>query len=245
MPARPSTVTRRGRAFADDVVQGAGEQPQLVVPADHRDGVGVLVDLLLHRGEGEPDLGRGRPPAQRHRRSARAKRISVRVASVRRAADEHPAGRRLGLQPGGGVHHVAGDDRLPAVVRRGHVDQRLAGGDADPERPPVRSARPSGSAPVAGRGPARTQRTASVSVATGAPNSTIAASPMYFSTTPPYWRTIRRTVAKKSVWCARTVSGSVCSANGVDPIASMNSTLTRRRSSRVWASRPAGIGRSA
>jgi hypothetical protein len=52
-------------------------------------------------------------------------------------------------------------------------------------------------------------------------------------TTPPYWRTTRRTVAKKSVWCARTVSGSARSANGVDPMASMKSTLTRRRSSRA------------
>lgn len=34
--------------------------------------------------------------------------------------------------------------------------------------------------------PARTQRSASVSVAIGAPKSAITASPMYFSTTPPY-----------------------------------------------------------
>jgi hypothetical protein len=43
---------------------------------------------------------------------------------------------------------------------------------------------------------------------------------------------MRRTVAKNSVWWARTVSGSACSANGVEPIASTKSTLTRRRSSR-------------
>ena len=83
--------------------------------------------------------------------------------------------------------------------------------------------------------PARTHRTASVSVATGAPNSTITASPTYFSTTPPYWRTIRRTVAKKPLCRTRTVSGSARSANGVEPTASTNSTLIRRRSSCRWA----------
>jgi hypothetical protein len=62
---------------------------------------------------------------------------------------------------------------------------------------------------------------------------------MYFSTTPPYWRMIRRTVEMKAVCCWRTVSGSARSANGVDPIASMNKTLTRRRSSC-----PTGSGRS-
>jgi hypothetical protein len=61
----------------------------------------------------------------------------------------------------------------------------------------------------------------------------MAASPMNFSTTPPYWRTTWRTVAKNSVCWACTISGSACSANGVEPITSTNSTLTRRRSSRA------------
>ena len=84
--------------------------------------------------------------------------------------------------------------------------------------------------------PARTQRTASVSVATGAPKSAITASPMYFSTTPPYWPTTWRAAAKNLVCIWRTSSGSARSAYGVKSIRSMNRTLTRRRSS--WSASP-------
>ncbi len=172
-----------------------------MVTADQRQVSGVLVELGWNRRHRQPDLGRRGSAAQREL-GLRAETDLGTSGRMRGAADEHPARRGLGLQAGRGVDHVAGDDRLPAVVRRGHVDERLTGGDADPERPAARS---TGTAFV-GSGkralqvePGADARTASASVATGAPNSTIAASPMYFSTTPPYWRTTRRTVAKKSV----------------------------------------------
>jgi hypothetical protein len=69
-------------------------------------------------------------------------------------------------------------------------------------------------------------------VAAGAPKIAMAVSPMYFSSTPPYWRTTLWTAAKYSCCVVRTSSGSSCSANGVKSTMSTNSTLTRRRSSR-------------
>src|SRR5690606_31394390 len=85
--------------------------------------------------------------------------------------------------------------------------------------------------------PARTHRSGSVSVATGAPNSAITASPMYFSTTPPYCAMTRRVAEKKLVCTRRNSSGSVRSAYGVESTRSTKSTLTRRRSSSAAVAR--------
>ena len=77
---------------------------------------------------------------------------------------------------------------------------------------------------------ARTARSASPSAAAGVPHTAITASPMNFSTTPPY-RPI--TVRARSKYCdssSRTASGSRASDNGVDPTTSQNSTEHTRRS---------------
>jgi hypothetical protein len=121
-------------AFPDRVSQGRGEQAEFVVAPDHRQVLGVLLQLPRHRRHREPDLGRRRTPAQRHRRLLDKADLGT-GGGVGRAAHEHPAGRRLGLQPGRGVDHVAGDDRLPAVVGGGDVDQRVPGRDPDPVGP--------------------------------------------------------------------------------------------------------------
>ena len=121
-------------------------------------------------------------------------------ANACRAADRSPrrrraAGGRGRLQPGGGVHDVAGRERLPG--RRVERDHGLAAADggADLEvelrvafvqlarSPRARRARP------ARRARRRRSR------ARGAPNTAITASPMYFSTTPPY-----RSIRSRSSW---------------------------------------------
>jgi hypothetical protein len=104
---------------------------------------------------------------------------------------------------------------------------------ASPVATPTRKRR-SPANPVSTRcssSPARTHRSASLSVATGAPKRAITASPMYFSTTPPYCPTTRRAAEKKPVCMPRTSSGSLLSTYGVKSIRSTNSTLIRRRSS--------------
>jgi hypothetical protein len=62
---------------------------------------------------------------------------------------------------------------------------------------------------------ARTARSASPSVAAGAPHTAITASPMNFSTTPPYRLTTVRATAKYSDSSSRTASGSRDSDSGV------------------------------
>jgi hypothetical protein len=178
-------------------VQGVDQQPQLVLAVDQRGRVGLAVGVLaLHRRDREPHLGRRRAAAQGHRRLLLE---AHRVLGQRMggAADQDAAGRRHGLQPGGGVDHVAGDDRLAPVAGGGDVDQRLAGGDPDPEAHaavalpalPLRRGEP-------GQHPLQLQPRA------------LTASPMYFSTTPPYWPTTRRAAEKKPVCMLRTSSGS-------------------------------------
>ena len=50
---------------------------------------------------------------------------------MRRRADDDPTTGRRGLQPGGEVHDVTGDERLPARRVGIEVDESLGGGDAD------------------------------------------------------------------------------------------------------------------
>ena len=77
---------------------------------------------------------------------------------------------------------------------------------------------------------ARTARSASPSVAVGVPHTAITASPMNFSTTPPYRPITVRAVSKYRDSSSRTASGSRASDNGVNPATSQNSTEHTRRS---------------
>ena len=102
---------------------------------------------------------------------------------LRRVADEDAA--RLGdrLDPRGGVHEVAGHH---ALADRADRDRGLAREDAGP-RPQVGdpTSWPRASTAAARSSAARTARSASSSLATGAPHTAITASPMNFSTVPP------------------------------------------------------------
>src|SRR5580658_7497849 len=77
---------------------------------------------------------------------------------------------------------------------------------------------------------ARTARSASPSVAAGVPHTAITASPMNFSTTPPYRPTIVRATSKYPDSSSRIASGSRDSDSGVNPATSQNSTEHTRRS---------------
>jgi hypothetical protein len=78
--------------------------------------------------------------------------------------------------------------------------------------------------------PARTARSASPSAATGVPQTAITASPINFSSTPPYRPITVRAVSKYRDSSSLTASGSRDSANGVNPTTSQNSTEQTRRS---------------
>ena len=108
---------------------------------------------------------------------------------------------------------------------------------ASPVAMPTRKVQPAVSlarrGPARAAGPARPARTAPRR-SRWPPARRTAPSPRRRCTSPPRRRTGARPGARwrrSAVCCARTVSGSACSANGVEPTASMNSTLTRRRSS--------------
>jgi hypothetical protein len=80
---------------------------------------------------------------------------------------------------------------------------------------------------------ARTARSASSSCATGAPNTAITASPMNFSTVPPYRSISLFAAAWNGRSAARTSSGSARSERAVKPTRSTKSTETTFRSSRA------------
>ena len=77
---------------------------------------------------------------------------------------------------------------------------------------------------------ARTARSASPSVATGVPHTAMTASPMNFSTTPPYRRITVLAASKYAESSSRTSSGSRASDSGVKPTRSQNRTEHIRRS---------------
>ena len=89
---------------------------------------------------------------------------------------------------------------------------------------------------------ARTARSASSSCTCGIPNTATTASPMNFSTVPP-WRSIAvRISSKYRRRSGFSTSGSCCSAKEVEPTRSQNSAVTVLRTSRVGA---AGSSRAA
>src|SRR3989475_279317 len=77
---------------------------------------------------------------------------------------------------------------------------------------------------------ARSARSGSSSCAAGIPKTAITASPMNFSTVPPYRVISSRIAAKKRAISARIGSGSSCLVTRVEPARSANSTVTTRRS---------------
>ena len=80
---------------------------------------------------------------------------------------------------------------------------------------------------------ARTARSASSSRAIGAPQTAITASPMNFSTVPPYRPITSPARSKYRVRVSRTSSASRSAAYGVNPTRSANRTETSRRSARA------------
>ena len=80
---------------------------------------------------------------------------------------------------------------------------------------------------------ARTARSASSSCATGIPNTAMTASPMYFSTIPP-WRSITsRMCSDQRCIAQRSVSESTRSPSAVEPTTSAKTTVTSLRRSRT------------
>jgi hypothetical protein len=73
---------------------------------------------------------------------------------------------------------------------------------------------------------ARTARSASSSCSVGMPKTAMTASPMYFSTVPPWRSSTDRISEKNCVMNERTRSVSSSSAIGVDPTTSQNTTVT-------------------
>ena len=103
---------------------------------------------------------------------------------------------------------------------------------ASPVVIPTRSSSPSSTAKSRIASAARTARSGSSSCATGAPKSAITASPMNFSTVPPWRSSSVRTRAWYGRRSASTSSGSIVSARCVKPTRSQKTTVTTLRSRR-------------
>ena len=97
-------------------------------------------------------------------------------------------------------------------------------------RPGTPASAPSSATAATRSSAARTARSASPSAAAGVPHTAITASPMNFSTTPPYRPITVRATAKYCDSSSRTASGSRASDSGVNPTTSQNSTEHTRRS---------------
>ena len=78
---------------------------------------------------------------------------------------------------------------------------------------------------------ARTARTASSSWTCGTPKTAMTASPMYFSTVPPWCSIAVRIASKYRSMTRRTDSGSRASPIAVEPATSQNTTVTVLRTS--------------
>ena len=110
-------------------------------------------------------------------------------------ADRDPHLGRDGLDPRGGVDRVAGEHPLSRAGHDPKTDERLAGVDADAERQRRSADASSSAASSAIRSAARTARSGSSSWAAGTPKTPTTASPMNFSTTPPYASIRSRAIA--------------------------------------------------
>ena len=104
---------------------------------------------------------------------------------------------------------------------------------ASPVVIPTRSSRSSSSANSRIASAARTARSGSSSCAVGAPKSAMTASPMNFSTVPPWRSSSARTRSWYGPRSASTSSGSIDSARAVKPTRSQKTTVTTLRSRRA------------
>ena len=155
-----------------------------------------------------------------------------RTRAHRRSADQDLAGRRACSQARSDVDRIARHERLPSV---GVAGDDVSGVHADPRCD--RHATVSFELLVQGRErvahldgrPDRPERV--VLVDGGIPNTAITASPMYFSTVPPWRSSTVRISSKKRDMRLRSDSGSSCSPSDVDPVTSQNRTVTVFRTS--------------
>ena len=216
MPGDAGDVQQPWPALAPGGVQQLLDQPQILVAADER----RLRRLAAHGAAAARDT-----PAAPARRatgsglpfsvsgSTGTNAIDARRRPVRALADEHGPGLGCGLQPRRGVDQVAGDQ---ALVDRAERGDRLAGEHAGAGlQRQAELARRARSTRSTISSAARTARSASSSCATGVPQTAMTASPMNFSTMPPW----RCTASEASVEVAalsivRTSSASRSSANG-------------------------------
>ena len=160
-------------------------------------------------------------------------------AQAARAARPRP---RRG--PAAASRRRAGSPRAarPAPAARPHSPHPRSPG-SPPRRPApgrcsrrcgTRNATPISSATAGNRSrisaAARTARNASSSCTRGIPNTAITASPMNFSTVPPWRSIIARISSKYRLITASSASGSSSSPSAVEPVTSQNSTVTTLRS---------------
>ena len=233
------------RPVGDDALEGVAEQAQLAHPTDQR----RVEPAQVRRGVGVDAL----EPVGAHRRGLALEVELDRLVHVHRVADEAVGGsRRAGSRPGCGrllearrdVDGVAGHERL---ARRRVAGHDLAGVDARAQADVhavvaehVRVDAPR--APRSSSLAARTARRASSSWMVGTPKTAMTASPMNFSTVPPWRSMISRAAAKVRPSILRIDSGSSRSPMAVEPVTSLNRMVTVLRVSRAAGAGPAGSG---
>ena len=213
----------RSNASADDV--------ELALAADElRARLVRDVDAEARtRAQSPPRPGSARPcPSPRPARPPRSRRLGASRGTSSRPT--RIAVHRCGaLEACGRVDDVAGGHALARLGSRVEPDERFAGRDPDPHL----DARALLDAPSRGsRAHARTARSGSSSCAVGAPNSAITASPMNFSTVPPWRSSSARTRSWYGPRSASTSSGSSAPRAAVKPTRSQKTTVTTLRSRR-------------
>ncbi len=184
--------------FGDRSLERIDDRSQLGVSADHRGiqspGVGLRSgdDLIepIRRDRFGLSLRIDRIDGLRH--------DCVTDESIGRLADQDLAGSGRLLQPGRGVHRVAGHERLAPARVAGH---HLSGVDPRPHRDLDTRGRLGGRGSAVERrsrisAAARTARRASSSWRRGMPNTAMIASPMNFSTVPPWCSSTSRIESK-------------------------------------------------
>ena len=222
IPAGPMTLTRRGR------------RSRLV--AAYRSLSARSSSSRPTKGASRASL-RLRPP--RPATTRRARQAGTGLALPRRTwspagskAIAREAARQV-ASPTSTVPAAATDWSRDAVLTRSPAtipwlvapdrDRGLAGEDPRPRLDGGPNALTASSSSRA----ARTARSASSSRATGAPQTAITASPMNFSTVPPYRPITSPARSKYRVRVSRTSSASRSAAYGVKPTRSANRTLTQ------------------
>src|SRR5690606_22504420 len=131
-PGLPEERDQLGGTVAYRPLQSVDEEIELVLTLHQRNVVRLGAGSLLDLRQRQPYLGGGGTTPQGHRwLGGVPDGLDGERASV--VADQDTAGWGDRLQAGGGVDDIARDDGLSAVAGGGYVDQRLAGGDADPK----------------------------------------------------------------------------------------------------------------